>query len=236
MAEEEKKLEVFPIGITAKEIVKVVEEAGISGGATEITADNIDSGAATNGQVLTADGSGGASWANVSGGGSGGDSPILEFDFQDVPSIQDIVDELTESEYRNRIFICNYKRYGQQQTAMGVLSYYENPAYMGGGTTFEIKLYFVSSYGSMVFTSQSYNSTQATYSEISLNDVVNGSMAGYPLPFPSSDKTIAITYRVDSTGVLESTTASYDLVDGTYTLKITITDGVPQLQLVADNA
>ena len=68
---EEKKLEVFPIGITAKEIVKVVEDAGISGGgSTEITADDIDSGAATNGQVLTADGSGGAAWANVSGGGA----------------------------------------------------------------------------------------------------------------------------------------------------------------------
>lgn len=70
MAEEEKKLEVFPIGITAKEIVKVVEDAGISGGGvSEITADNINSGAATNGQVLTADGSGGAAWANASGGG-----------------------------------------------------------------------------------------------------------------------------------------------------------------------
>lgn len=70
---EEKKLEVFPIGITAKEIVKVVEEAGISGGgSSEITADNIDSGEATNGQVLTADGSGGCAWADASGGGSGG--------------------------------------------------------------------------------------------------------------------------------------------------------------------
>lgn len=43
------------------------ELGGGGGGSSDVTVDDIDSGTATQGQVLTADGNGGASWENVGG-------------------------------------------------------------------------------------------------------------------------------------------------------------------------
>ena len=48
----------------------IVETTGATGSVSSVTASLIDSESATNGQVLTADGSGGASWQNASGGTS----------------------------------------------------------------------------------------------------------------------------------------------------------------------
>ena len=55
-------------GISIDQNNVISATGGGSGGLSEVTASNVNSQSATNGQVLTADGQGGASWQNASGG------------------------------------------------------------------------------------------------------------------------------------------------------------------------
>ena len=60
--------------------------AKASGGSSSVVASDIDSESATNGQVLTANGSGGASWQTPSGGGGSTTGAIPEVESIDNPT------------------------------------------------------------------------------------------------------------------------------------------------------
>ena len=92
---EEKKLTVFPVGITEKEIKKIADQAiEDSGAANEVPLATI----ADAGKVIKVGDDGKYELAEAGGGGSGGDAPyyvltkLIGYGGEDLATVQDIVD------------------------------------------------------------------------------------------------------------------------------------------------